>query len=106
MLFCPTCGNVLLIEEGEGSFRYFCKTCPYIFNINKRIKRVETFEDKKEVVFVYDKDNMNKGPITENKCPKCGNNKAYYREEQIRSADEAATIIYTCTKCGEQWRQD
>ena len=51
---------------------------------------------------------MNKGPITENQCPKCGNEKAYYREEQIRSADEAATITYTCTNsdCGYQWRQD
>ena len=36
--------------------------------------------------------------ITQN-CEKCGNDKAYVSSFQTRSADEAATILYTCTKC-------
>lgn len=38
MLFCPTCANILMVEEGpESSLRYACNTCPYIYNIKKKI---------------------------------------------------------------------
>ena len=33
-------------------------------------------------------------------CSTCKNDRAYYTEVQTRSADEAATLFYTCTKCG------
>jgi DNA-directed RNA polymerase subunit M/transcription elongation factor TFIIS len=41
-------------------------------------------------------------------CPKCGNNEARYIQIQIRSADEPATIFYTCTdkECKHNWRSD
>ena len=37
MLFCPCCGNLLLIQhhtQGEQSF--FCQTCPYVFPIGSK----------------------------------------------------------------------
>ena len=108
MLFCPTCGNLLLLEKGSGSCRYFCKTCPYIFNVNKVIKRKETFDDKKEKDLVYGgKEAWENVPTTEVICAdsKCGNNLAYYKEIQIRSADEPTTIFYRCTKCDFEWRE-
>lgn len=38
LFFCPTCGNLLLIEEDTtGSNRFTCNTCPYICRINKKI---------------------------------------------------------------------
>ena len=74
MLFCPTCGNILLLEKGVGSCRYFCKTCPYIFNINKVIKRKETFDDKKEIDLVYGgKEAWANVATTEAVCNKCEN---------------------------------
>ena len=106
MLFCPTCGNILLIEKGVGSFRYFCKTCPYVFNLNQKIKRIETFDDKKEVDLVYGgKEEWENVPTTTIDCPKCENQKAYYKEIQTRSADEPTTIFYKCSKCGYEWKE-
>lgn len=40
-------------------------------------------------------------------CGKCGNEKAYFFEIQIRSADEPATTFYKCANeaCSNQWRE-
>ena len=108
MLFCPTCGNILLLEKGFGSLRYFCKTCPYVFSVTQPIKRIETFEDKKVVDLVYsEKEEWENRPTTEAICPKCGHNKAFFIEVQIRSADEPTTIIYKCANqsCGYGFRE-
>ena len=36
-------------------------------------------------------------------CPKCKSKLTISIEKQTRSADEAATSINTCTKCGKKW---
>ena len=36
MLFCPSCANLLLIENEDGQ-DFFCQTCPYTYNIQKRV---------------------------------------------------------------------
>jgi len=40
-VFCPTCGNMLLVELTEYSkeLRYFCQACPYVYNIDKKISK-------------------------------------------------------------------
>ena len=38
MLFCPTCSNILLTEKTPSDFRFFCKTCPYIFKVNQEFE--------------------------------------------------------------------
>jgi DNA-directed RNA polymerase subunit M len=43
-------------------------------------------------------------PTTAIDCPKCGNNNAFWWMLQTRSADEATTQFYRCTKCGHTWR--
>jgi len=37
-------------------------------------------------------------------CPKCENNSAVWWMLQTRSADEATTQFYRCTKCNHTWR--
>ena len=37
LLFCPTCGNLLLIEESANCLRFSCSTCPYISKIGRII---------------------------------------------------------------------
>ena len=109
MIFCPTCGNILLIEKGAASFRYFCKTCSYVFNVNQKIKRVQTFEDKKVIDLIYDEEKeWSLRPITEKSCKQCNNNKCYYVEQQTRSADEPTTYYYRCTNkdCGYTWSEN
>ena len=104
MLFCPTCGNILVIEQ-DKALRYFCKTCPYVFNVNQIIKRVETFDDdKEEVDIIFDEQEAEKNAATMvANCPKCHHNRALYKEIQTRSADEPTTIFYKCKKCGYEW---
>jgi len=37
-------------------------------------------------------------------CRRCGSEETTVQEKQTRSADEAATMFCTCTKCGKEWR--
>lgn len=46
MLFCPTCGNLLLIEKTMADFRFFCKTCPYVFILEQKIEKTMLLERK------------------------------------------------------------
>lgn len=37
LLFCPTCGNLLIVEEGPRCYRFACNTCPYVQNIERTV---------------------------------------------------------------------
>lgn len=41
------------------------------------------------------------------KCPRehCNGTKAYFRQVQIRSADEPMTNFYKCVACANEWRE-
>ena len=105
MLFCPTCGNLLLIEKSANSFRYFCKTCPYVFNITQTIKSTTKFEHKEEDAILGGKEAWANVAKTEAVCHFCEHTKAYFKEIQIRSADEPSTIFYKCCECGNEWKE-
>jgi DNA-directed RNA polymerase subunit M len=54
---------------------------------------------------VLDTDNTPESLPTINiECPKCNNNLAVWWMLQTRSADEATTQFYRCTKCNHTWR--
>ena len=38
MLFCPTCSNILLTEKTLSDFRFYCKTCPYVFKVTQKFE--------------------------------------------------------------------
>lgn len=42
LMFCPTCGNVLIVEEGQRCFRFACNTCPYVHNVTRKVCEVTT----------------------------------------------------------------
>ena len=46
MLFCPTCGTLLLTEKTVSDFRFFCQTCPYIYVVEKTYSKQLTLERK------------------------------------------------------------
>lgn len=108
--FCPYCSNMLLISPGDDNCnRLYCPTCPYEF----LVAGIQLFDRKvlprKEVDDVLGGegawDNVDQ---TTAQCPidSCGNDKAYFFQLQIRSADEPMTTFYKCTKCNHQWREN
>jgi DNA-directed RNA polymerase subunit M/transcription elongation factor TFIIS len=39
------------------------------------------------------------------KCKSCGKNTVTFLEVQSRSADEGASVLYSCTNCLARWKQ-
>ena len=99
MKFCPECGAMMLPNKGVLK----CNSCGYSessekkeFKVKQEIKSNQTVTNLGEDVDV--------GPVTNETCPECGNDKATYKLLQTRSADEAPTRIFTYTKCKHTWR--
>jgi transcription factor S len=90
VLLCPKCGFSTNREEVEIS-----------------ISSTATSFDhgSGSVLKVLDMDKVPDAlPTTSTDCPKCGNNLAFWWMLQTRSADEATTQFYRCTKCNHTWR--
>ncbi|XP_071141391.1 DNA-directed RNA polymerase III subunit RPC10-like [Mytilus edulis] len=106
LLFCPTCANILVVEEGQNCYRFACNTCPYIQNINRKIGN-RKYPKLKEVDDVLGGssawENVDSTDVT---CPKCENKRAFFMQIQTRSADEPMTTFYKCCSmaCSHQWR--
>jgi DNA-directed RNA polymerase III subunit RPC11 len=51
---------------------------------------------------------MEKLTIETAKCPRegCECRMAYFRQVQIRSADEPSTSFYKCVECATEWREN
>ncbi|MBM3228717.1 transcription factor S [Candidatus Pacearchaeota archaeon] len=100
MEFCPKCGAVLIQKKK----RYACPRCRYSTKSGSKLKVSEKIEEKKYVDVVSERDSE-VHPIIEEKCPKCGNKKAYFWTMQTRASDEAETKFFKCTKCKNTWRE-
>ncbi|XP_020583927.1 DNA-directed RNA polymerase III subunit RPC10-like [Phalaenopsis equestris] len=109
MDFCPNCANLLDIEAASGNqkTRFTCLTCPYVYPIKTKIVR-EIKLVRKEIEPIFEADDMKYAPKTAATCPKCHNGEAYFRQIQIRSADEPMTTFYRCCNdnCRFDWRED
>ena len=106
LLFCPNCSNKIRIESADR-LRFSCSSCPYIFNISRKISNKD-YPKLKEVDDVLGGsaawENVDS---TEERCPKCSNSRAYFMQIQTRSADEPMTTFYKCcnSQCGHNWRE-
>lgn len=123
VFFCPHCANVLLTETGPNEqLRFYCRTCPYVFNISStvthkaKLKRKEL--DAVMGVDAFDGVNEVDGKLLLDihppfllilfvaaTCEKCSNTRAFFMQMQTRSADEPMTLFFKCTKCGNQWKE-
>lgn len=64
VLFCPTCANLLLVENGPGNrMRFYCQTCPYVFRIDQKISNKVTLT-RKEVDDIMGDDDFINSPET------------------------------------------
>ena len=100
MEFCPKCGSILI----EKRKNFGCVNCNYSAKGKIKIESTEQIKDKFKEVIVKKKE-TNVMPITNEKCPKCGNKESYFWTAQTRSADEAETKFFKCTKCRHTWRE-
>uniref|UniRef100_A0A0G4I9C6 DNA-directed RNA polymerase subunit n=1 Tax=Chromera velia CCMP2878 TaxID=1169474 RepID=A0A0G4I9C6_9ALVE len=105
-VFCPTCANILLVDRSNEQLRFFCRTCPYIFKVEKKVTSKTVMETKKADDVLGGKEAWANVEKTEAICPKCAYRMAYFRQLQIRSADEPMTTFYKCVQCSRQWREN
>ncbi|XP_046403328.1 DNA-directed RNA polymerase III subunit RPC10 [Ischnura elegans] len=106
LLFCPLCANLLRIEEGTNSLRYFCFSCPYIYNITEKFSRRLYTKPKECDDVLGGAEAWANVDSTEETCPKCSHPRAYFMQIQTRSADEPMTTFYKCCnlQCNHRWR--
>ncbi|MFH1450393.1 MAG: transcription factor S [archaeon] len=106
MQFCPKCGAMMKTREKKGSedVELVCPKCKHVESAEEDSFSTTQPQEKKSDIGVLDEKSAGL-PETENDCPKCHNRKAYWWIEQTRSADEAPTRFYRCTKCRHTWRE-
>ncbi|KAK4634740.1 DNA-directed RNA polymerase III subunit RPC10 [Fulvia fulva] len=120
LLFCPSCSNMLIItqipaahctpEEDElpGQNRFECRTCPYQMVLDRRYYERKTMKLKAVEDILGGADSWKNVDQTDAKCANenCDSRMAYFRQVQIRSADEPMTSFYKCVKCTREWREN
>ncbi len=96
IVFCPKCGTKIDSENNftENTYPSSAKKgAPhYSEQDSGSLKVIETDKGPSAL------------PTTSIDCTKCGNSTAYWWMLQTRSADEATTQFYRCTKCNHTWR--
>ena len=103
--FCPNCESRMKSRIEERIL--LCPKCGISTNRMESLSTRQIFSGRvsESSVKILDSD---KGPdalpTTNIECPKCGNNIAFWWMFQTRSADEATTQFYRCTKCSHTWR--
>ncbi|MFW6003933.1 MAG: transcription factor S [Halanaeroarchaeum sp.] len=101
MEFCDECGSMMRVEDGV----WVCGSCG-----NTQVKDPDAdhvISEEQEVSEIIESGAGDSGlPTTDARCPECGNDRAYWYMQQIRSADESETRFFVCTECEHKWRED
>ncbi|AET38658.1 DNA-directed RNA polymerase I core subunit RPA12 Ecym_3155 [Eremothecium cymbalariae DBVPG len=116
LLFCLDCGNLLDNPSTVSGNDISCSQCDarYPKSSFSNLKVVtytaddafpSSLRSKKSVVkTTLKKNELKDGATIKEKCPQCSNDEMHYHTLQLRSADEGATVFYTCTSCGYRFR--
>ncbi len=105
MKFCEKCGCILVSKKENNKTFLVCRKCGFKIEYNHSIQiKEEIKKNPMDEVVVLDKQNEAL-PKIKVFCPKCGHNEAVWWIRQTRSADEAPTTFYRCTKCKYSWRE-
>jgi DNA-directed RNA polymerase subunit M len=88
ILVCPQCGFKSRKEEDEGK--------------KDGVARKEAGSEAS--LKVMEGETVDALPTTSMECPQCKNGTAFWWMLQTRSADEATTQFFRCTKCSHTWR--
>jgi len=111
LTFCPTCGNLLLLDGGPSTsahaacVRLTCKACDYAYDVTHGVKQKVAHRRKRVDDVLGGDDAWKNVDRTRVDCPKCDGDEAYFMQIQIRSADEPMSVFYKCCSCARQWRE-
>ncbi|WFD35504.1 hypothetical protein MCUN1_002360 [Malassezia cuniculi] len=96
MLFCPNCANVVTVlpSMNTGANKWTCPTCPFEFPMDRQVTSQMHLTRKEVDDVMGGEESWKNVDSTEAVCPKCDNNRAYFMQLQIRSADEPMTTFY------------
>ncbi len=100
MEFCPKCGAILVQKTKKLG-------CPRFSDSSKNktvLKTSEKINEKNQGVAIS-RETKGVHPIVNEKCKKCGHDKAYFWTVQTRSSDESETKFFRCVKCENTWRE-
>ena len=102
-MFCPECKSLMFSSGGQLK----CRKCGYIRKIESTDNMTKKRErSEKEIMIVDDEgEKIRTLPTIQIKCPKCGNNLAFWWLRQLRAADESEVRFFKCTECDHTWRQ-
>lgn len=101
MEFCDECGSMMVSQDGE----WVCQSCGHVQGGEEDAQYVIT-EGQEEGEIIESSPEDAGLPTTEVICPECGNDRAQFYLQQIRSADESETRFLICTECSHKWRED
>lgn len=82
-----------------------CRKCGTEVPIKQEDKKGIVEKGKKKETIVVEKEEINLPIDRTVQCPKCNEFGAYWEAMQTRAADEPETRFYTCTHCGNRWRE-
>lgn len=109
--FCPKCGSLMTARKEEGKTVLACPKCGYRKEVTQgkglpTLSKKITHSEKEKLYVISPDDSYRTLPKVKGvKCPRCGNDEAYYTVLQTRKADEPPTRFYKCVKCGHTWRE-
>lgn len=101
MEFCDECGSMMMADSGV----WVCNSCGHEQPKGDSASYTTTTSQEKSEVIESGAENSGL-PTTSAQCPECGNDRAYWYMQQIRSADESETRFFVCTECEHKWRED
>ncbi|PRT53297.1 DNA-directed RNA polymerase I subunit RPA12 [Wickerhamiella sorbophila] len=115
LIFCTDCGNLLnSITEKMAVIK--CDMCQRDYD-TKNFEDLHVVTESAPTAFpsalrlkrsavkttLHDHE-VEEGAVIKERCPECGNDEMRFHTLQLRSADEGATVFYTCTNCGYKTR--
>ena len=103
MEFCDDCGSIMHKEDDT----WVCRSCGNESFRTSADQQMITTQSQQDEGVIDVSDAEDRGlPTTEVHCSNCGNDRAYWYMQQIRSADESETRFFICTECEHRWRED
>ncbi|GAA5961488.1 hypothetical protein JCM3765_003603 [Sporobolomyces pararoseus] len=113
LVFCSRCGNLLDLPGDEDTLA--CDACGQVEDATAYEGKVITTKSnpaafpsalrQAKTSLVKNRGDVEKKKVyVDETCEKCGAKQMSVKTMQLRSADEGATVFYSCDKCGYQTR--